>query len=273
MEFFNIKSSAALIYDEFIQNAGKYHKRWITFHNRMMAVDAVVCLQLKCDRSSSSTDSRTENWFLMSSPLPQTIIIAAYIYFVTSLGPRIMENRKAFDLKGVLVLYNFSVVALSLYMIYEVSGAFLPVPSWRVRAPPVFLVLLDSFVGDGWLVVALLGLWSPRNGILFGFGLSFLHFLVTGNWLMCSSLMSLSCTDSCCGKTKSLLIPCRHWISSCYVCLCFHINNVSPHSCPSQFIMSGWGTGYSFHCDLVNYDESPQAIRVSCSLLTSCVCP
>lgn len=57
----------------------------------------------------------------MSSPLPQTIIIVAYIYFVTSLGPRIMENRKGFDLKGVLIVYNFSVVALSLYMCYEVS--------------------------------------------------------------------------------------------------------------------------------------------------------
>lgn len=32
---------------------------------------------------------------------------------------------------------------------------------------------------------------------------------------------------------------------------------------PFQFVMSGWGTGYSFHCDLVNYDNSPQAIRVS----------
>lgn len=113
MDFFNIKSSAALI-DVFIQKA----------------------------------DSRTENWFLMSSPLPQTIVIAAYIYFVTSLGPRIMENRKGFDLKGVLIVYNFSVVALSVYMIYE-------------------------------------------------------------------------------------------------------------------FVMSGWGTGYSFHCDLINYDESPKAIRMA----------
>ena len=66
-------------------------------------------------------DRRTETWFLMSSPLPQTLIIAAYIYFVTSLGPRLMENRKAFDLKGVLIVYNFSVVALSLYMCYEAS--------------------------------------------------------------------------------------------------------------------------------------------------------
>uniref|UniRef100_A0A8C7ZF92 Elongation of very long chain fatty acids protein n=1 Tax=Oryzias sinensis TaxID=183150 RepID=A0A8C7ZF92_9TELE len=52
--------------------------------------------------------SRTENWFLMPSPVPQTIIIAAYIYFVTSLGPRIMENRKALDLRKVLIVYNFS---------------------------------------------------------------------------------------------------------------------------------------------------------------------
>lgn len=32
-----------------------------------------------------------------------------------------MENRKAFDLKGVLIVYNFFVVGLSIYMIYEVS--------------------------------------------------------------------------------------------------------------------------------------------------------
>ncbi|XP_071750871.1 elongation of very long chain fatty acids protein 7a isoform X2 [Centroberyx gerrardi] len=27
--------------------------------------------------------------------------------------------------------------------------------------------------------------------------------------------------------------------------------------------MSGWGTGYSFHCDLVDYTESPQAVRMA----------
>ncbi|MEQ2164977.1 hypothetical protein GOODEAATRI_012270 [Goodea atripinnis] len=70
--------------------------------------------------SGGKDDSRTENWLLMSSPLTQTIIILAYIYFVTSLGPRLMENRKAFDLKGVLIVYNFGVVALSVYMCYEI---------------------------------------------------------------------------------------------------------------------------------------------------------
>ncbi|KAJ3604257.1 hypothetical protein NHX12_028998 [Muraenolepis orangiensis] len=85
MEFVNVKSSMALLYNEMIQRA----------------------------------DARTGNWLLMSSPVPQTIIIAAYIFFVTSWGPRLMENRKAFDLKGVLIFYNFGVVALSLYMCYE----------------------------------------------------------------------------------------------------------------------------------------------------------
>lgn len=80
-----------------------------------------VCLVLGVNPAALCADSRTENWFLMSSPLPQTIVIAIYIYFVTSLGPRIMENRKPLDLKGVLIFYNFSVVALSVYMIYEVS--------------------------------------------------------------------------------------------------------------------------------------------------------
>ncbi|KAJ8380839.1 hypothetical protein SKAU_G00016170 [Synaphobranchus kaupii] len=92
-------------------------------------------------------DPRADGWLLMSSPGPQTIIIVSYIYFVMSLGPRFMENRKPFDLKRILIVYNFGVVALSLYMVYE-------------------------------------------------------------------------------------------------------------------YIMSGWGTGYSFHCDLVDYSTSPQAVRM-----------
>ncbi|XP_043102959.1 elongation of very long chain fatty acids protein 7a [Puntigrus tetrazona] len=100
------------------------------------------------DNWIKGADPRTEDWLLMSSPLPQTVIIAFYIYFVMSLGPRLMENRKPFDLKRVLIVYNFSVVAYSLYMCYE-------------------------------------------------------------------------------------------------------------------FVMSGWGTGYSFRCDLVDYSRSPQAMRMA----------
>lgn len=58
----------------------------------------------------------------MSSPFPQTMVILSYIYFVTTLGPRLMENRKPFDLKQPMIIYNFSIVAFSLYMIYEVGS-------------------------------------------------------------------------------------------------------------------------------------------------------
>lgn len=69
-----------------------------------------------------SVDPRVEDWLLMSSPFPQTMIILSYIYFVTTLGPRLMENRKPFDLKQPMIIYNFSIVAFSLYMIYEVGN-------------------------------------------------------------------------------------------------------------------------------------------------------
>lgn len=121
MEFFNIQSSAALIYDEFIQEAGECLNSEIKETIKL----TLWCRYVFKTQHFVSTDPRTEDWFLMSSPLPQTIIILAYIYFVTSLGPRLMENRKAFDLKGILIVYNFGVVALSLYMCYEVSHTLL----------------------------------------------------------------------------------------------------------------------------------------------------
>ncbi|XP_028852401.1 elongation of very long chain fatty acids protein 7a [Denticeps clupeoides] len=99
------------------------------------------------DEWIKNADPRTEGWLLMASPLPQSLMIVCYIYFVLSLGPRLMENRKPFELKRILVVYNFGVVALSLHMCYE-------------------------------------------------------------------------------------------------------------------FVMAGWGTGYSFHCDLVDYSMSPQGVRM-----------
>ncbi|KAJ7988177.1 hypothetical protein DPEC_G00320900 [Dallia pectoralis] len=85
MAFDSLTSSAVRLYEEFLEHA----------------------------------DSRTTDWPLMSSPFPQTVIIVAYIYFVTTLGPRLMENHKPFDLKNTMIVYNFSIVGFSLYMIYE----------------------------------------------------------------------------------------------------------------------------------------------------------
>ncbi|XP_036757632.2 elongation of very long chain fatty acids protein 7 isoform X1 [Manis pentadactyla] len=71
------------------------------------------------DNWMKDADPRVENWFLMSSPLPQTIILGLYVYFVTSLGPKLMENRKPFELKKAMITYNFFIVLFSVYMCYE----------------------------------------------------------------------------------------------------------------------------------------------------------
>ncbi|KAG3266649.1 very long chain fatty acid elongase 7 [Ictidomys tridecemlineatus] len=71
------------------------------------------------DNFIKDADPRVEDWLLMSSPLPQTIILGLYVYFVTSLGPKLMENRKPFELKKVMITYNFCIVLFSLYMCYE----------------------------------------------------------------------------------------------------------------------------------------------------------
>ncbi|XP_069820710.1 very long chain fatty acid elongase 7 [Dendropsophus ebraccatus] len=85
MAFKDLTSRAVLLYDEWIKDA----------------------------------DPRVEDWPLMSSPIPQTLIIGAYIYFVTLLGPKMMENRKPFDLRGIMAAYNSFMVLFSVYMFYE----------------------------------------------------------------------------------------------------------------------------------------------------------
>ncbi|KAM6985116.1 very long chain fatty acid elongase 7-like [Aplochiton taeniatus] len=85
-----------------------------------MAFDSIKSQAVSLyEEALKRADPRVAEWPLMESPVPQTIIIATYIYFVTTLGPRLMENRKPFQLKNAMIVYNFSIVAFSLYMIYE----------------------------------------------------------------------------------------------------------------------------------------------------------
>ncbi|XP_072940877.1 very long chain fatty acid elongase AAEL008004-like isoform X3 [Epargyreus clarus] len=68
-------------------------------------------------------DPRTNPWFLMSSPLPTLIICLSYVYLVKVLGPRFMENRKPYELKNVLIIYNFLQVLFSVWLFYEMVHA------------------------------------------------------------------------------------------------------------------------------------------------------
>ncbi|MBN3293599.1 ELOV1 protein, partial [Polypterus senegalus] len=56
---------------------------------------------------------------MMQGPGLMTAILVGYVMFVLYLGPRLMANRKPFDLKGIMVVYNFAMVAFSAFIVYE----------------------------------------------------------------------------------------------------------------------------------------------------------
>merc|ERR1711881_223219 len=63
-------------------------------------------------------DKRVEKWPLMSSPLPTVAISAAYV-LMCIYGPRVMEKRSdtlGNNLRPLIVVYNFLIAALNLYM-------------------------------------------------------------------------------------------------------------------------------------------------------------
>jgi elongation of very long chain fatty acids protein 7 len=77
------------------------------------------------NKFSSFPDPRTQTWFLCGSMTPLIIILATYLYFCMSAGPRFMKNRKPFDLKNLIIAYNAIQVVLSCVIVYEVSLNFL----------------------------------------------------------------------------------------------------------------------------------------------------
>ncbi|XP_036345267.1 elongation of very long chain fatty acids protein-like [Rhagoletis pomonella] len=50
-------------------------------------------------------DRRSED-YLMVHPMELCLAISAYYIFVKHLGPKLMENRKAFELKSIILAYN-----------------------------------------------------------------------------------------------------------------------------------------------------------------------
>jgi hypothetical protein len=56
----------------------------------------------------------------MDSPIPTMLMVAVYLYLVVILGPRLMANRKPFQLNSVLVAYNAAQVIFSIAMLWEV---------------------------------------------------------------------------------------------------------------------------------------------------------
>jgi len=74
-------------------------------------------------------DPRADSYPFMSSMWPTAFACIAYVYFCKVLGPRMMENREPFQLKGVILAYNlfqtlFSAWGFSQGWKFYVSGSY-----------------------------------------------------------------------------------------------------------------------------------------------------
>ncbi|GLH03297.1 Elongation of very long chain fatty acids protein [Gryllus bimaculatus] len=63
-------------------------------------------------------DPRPTQWPFTGNLMCPLGIIALYVWIVKHKGPELMANRKAFDLKWVLVAFNASQVIINAYLFY-----------------------------------------------------------------------------------------------------------------------------------------------------------
>lgn len=80
------------------------------------AIAVKICKTVFCN---ILVDPRVQHLPLVGSPLPMAVIIISYLAFVLYYGPKWMENRKPFNLKYVMRVYNaIQVLANSFIFIY-----------------------------------------------------------------------------------------------------------------------------------------------------------
>lgn len=59
-------------------------------------------------------DHRIEHYPLNGPPLVMVGIVATYLLFIKKIGPKMMENRQPFELKGIMMIYNLLQVVANL---------------------------------------------------------------------------------------------------------------------------------------------------------------
>uniref|UniRef100_A0A146MGW9 Elongation of very long chain fatty acids protein n=2 Tax=Lygus hesperus TaxID=30085 RepID=A0A146MGW9_LYGHE len=79
-------------------------------------------------------DPRMKGYPLMDTPWPTFALMVTYIFGVKYFGPKLMEKRKPFELKRVLIFYNLVEIVISIIALYEayVVGWFTHY-SWRCQ--------------------------------------------------------------------------------------------------------------------------------------------
>ncbi|XP_054709251.1 elongation of very long chain fatty acids protein 7-like [Uloborus diversus] len=102
------------------------------------------------DEYMASGDPRVTNWFLMESPAPTFLLVIAYVLFVKKIGPAWMMDKKPYDLRYPMFLYNFVLVLSNLYLILETIS---------ILAEPPYSFTCRSDNKENAMRLAVLGWW------------------------------------------------------------------------------------------------------------------
>ncbi|XP_074601824.1 very long chain fatty acid elongase 7-like [Brevipalpus obovatus] len=64
-------------------------------------------------------EPKTNEYFLLRSPLPTLTLVSAYVLFVKFIGPAYMKNRKPFKLNNAMLVYNIATVFANLFLVIQ----------------------------------------------------------------------------------------------------------------------------------------------------------
>lgn len=73
------------------------------------------------ERTFEPSDAVVEKWPVSNKPWLIYGILAVYLLFVTKLGPMWMKNREPYNLKRVMMAYNFFQVVICIASVIVVS--------------------------------------------------------------------------------------------------------------------------------------------------------
>ncbi|XP_042903464.1 very long chain fatty acid elongase 7 [Parasteatoda tepidariorum] len=88
-------------------------------------------MEVDIDYVMKNGDPRLNSYPLMHSPHKTIAATALYLLFVKIIGPKWMQNRKPFEVRYLMILYNFTLVIGSLWMFFRFSLIWLTTYSWR----------------------------------------------------------------------------------------------------------------------------------------------
>jgi elongation of very long chain fatty acids protein 7 len=76
-------------------------------------------------------DPRVKDYYFLNQPSAILLVTILYVLGVTVIGPKLMQNRKPFELKNTLIIYNALQVVLSYVVFHRMWNIWMYQYNWR----------------------------------------------------------------------------------------------------------------------------------------------